>query len=221
VSATAFLGALALGYGSEEGEASMPSPANAEEALNRLAEGNARFAADKATRPNQSPERRSEVAAGQDPWAVVWGCIDSRVPPELIFDQGLGDLFVIRTAGQALDSVSLASVEFGVEEFHVPLVVVLGHDRCGAVSATVETLQGAGTPPGNTNPVVEAIGPAYESVKLQPGDPIDNTVRANVRLTVDEIKRSSLISHAVAAGAVRIVGARYDLDSGAVDFGIA
>jgi carbonic anhydrase len=160
------------------------------------------------------------VAAGQHPWAVVWGCIDSRVPPELIFDQGLGDLFVVRTAGHAADSVSLASVEFGVEEFHVPLVVVLGHSRCGAVQATIDALKG-GAASGQANPIVEAIRPAYEAARLQPGDLIDHVVQANVRLTVEQIERSPEISHAIAAGAVRIIGARYDLDSGAVNFGVA
>ena len=193
-------------------------PQNADEALARLQDGNARYAEFKATRPDQSSERRAEVAGGQDPWAVVWGCVDSRVPPEIIFDQGLGDFFVVRTAGQASDNTSVGSVEFGVAEFNLPLVVILGHENCGAVGATIDVVESGSDPEGQIAAIVDAIRPAVEAVQDDPGDLTDNAVRANVAMQVEALHNSSILREAVEAGTLTIVGARYDLGDGTVEF---
>jgi carbonic anhydrase len=144
------------------------------------------------------------------------GCIDSRVPPELVFDQGLGDLFVARTAGQVIDNVILGSLEFAVEE-GVKLIMVLGHQNCGAVKATIQTLQTNGHAEGQIGTLVEAIKPAVIQAQSQPGDLLDNSVRANVALEVKYLKSSSqIISHALDHNAIKVVGAIYDLATGAV-----
>jgi carbonic anhydrase len=150
---------------------------------------------------------------------MIFSCVDSRVPPELVFDRGIGDLFVIRTAGHVIDNAALGSIEFGAEELHIPLIVVLGHERCGAVSATVEaTAPGmSAEAPGQIGTLVEAIRPAVDQVRDRPGDVLDNAVRANVELTVAALRaRSSLLEEAAHHGLV-IVGARYDLDTGGVE----
>ena len=166
--------------------------------------------------PNQSAERQAEVAQGQQPWAAILGCIDSRVPPEIVFDQGLGDLFVARTAGQVIDNVVLGSLEFAVEE-GVKLIMVLGHQSCGAVKATIQTLQTNGHAEGQIATLVEAIKPAVIEAESQPGDLLDNSVRANVALEVEYLKSSSqIILDALNQGTIGLVGARYDLGTGAV-----
>lgn len=161
-------------------------PANiaADEAMQRLKDGNQRFAADKATHERQHADRRAEVAKGQKPFAIVVCCSDSRVSPEIVFDQGLGDLFVVRTAGNVVDDVGLGSIEYAVEHLGTRLVVVVGHTECGAVSAAVS----GGEVHGHLRAVVEAIKPAVEKVKGQAGDPVDNAVRANVRETVKHLE---------------------------------
>jgi len=186
------------------------------DALSNLMAGNARYVQGSPIHPNQSAERQAEVAQGQNPWAVILGCIDSRVPPELVFDQGLGDLFVARTAGQVIDDVVLGSLEFAVEE-GVKLVMVLGHQRCGAVKATIQSLQTNGHAEGQIAALVEAIKPAVIEAQSQPGDLLDNSVRANVNLEVEFLKSSSqIIAHALDQGAIGLVGALYDLGTGAV-----
>jgi carbonic anhydrase len=140
-------------------------PGTPEEALRRLIRGNRRFVAGEPAHPHQDVERRRELATGQDPFAQVFSCIDSRVPPEIVFDQGLGDLFVIRTAAQTLDGLIQGSVEYGPLVYDTPLVVVMGHQRCGAVVAAVESLE-HGTDLGpHLNEVVAALEPAYEAAK--------------------------------------------------------
>ena len=139
------------------------------------------------------------------------------MPPELIFDRGLGDLFVIRTAGQVIDKAVLGSLEFGVEELDIPLLLVLGHERCGAVKATVEALEQGTAVPAEIRFLVEGIKPAVERVKDQSGDLLDNAVRANVELVVGQLKKSSILADAMTQGRLKIVGARYDLDTGVVD----
>ncbi|OGO36817.1 MAG: hypothetical protein A2Z03_05325, partial [Chloroflexi bacterium RBG_16_56_8] len=155
-------------------------------------EGNERYVANKTTGPNRSPDRRAEVAKEQKPWAAIWGCIDSRVPPEILFDCGLGDLFVIRTAGQVIDNAALGSAEFAIEE-HVKVIVVLGHESCGAVRKTIETVEKGGHGEGKIDTLVKGIKPAYDKVKNQSGDKVDNVVRANVALQVAQLKSSSEI----------------------------
>src|SRR5262249_5592987 len=149
----------------------------------------------------------------QAPFAVIVSCSDSRVGPELVFDQGLGDLFVIRTAGEVLDDPGLGSIEYAVDHLHVPLVVVLGHERCGAVSAALE----GGTAPGHIASLVTAIQPAVKASHGEPGDPLDNAVHTNVRDVVRRLKGAGpILSEAVHAGALKILGAYYDLDTGVV-----
>ena len=215
--AAALLGAC----GGSDAAPGLAAPESPDEALAVLQAGNSRYASFSASRPNQSRSRREEVASGQKPWAVVWGCIDSRVAPELLFDVGLGDLFIVRTAGQAIDATSLGSAEFGVAEFEVPLVLVLGHERCGAVTATRHALESHAAAPGAIGSIVEAIRPAFDAVRGEAGDAIDNAIRANVRLQVSELGRSPVFGPAMAAGRLRVSGAVYDLDTGLVDFDVA
>src|SRR5207253_3201890 len=142
------------------------------------------WAATQLDRPNQSVERRTAMAGGQQPFAIVFSCIDSRVPPELVFDRGLGDMFVVRTAAHVVDNAALGSIEFGVEELQVPLVVVLGHENCGAVIATIETIEHDEIAPGHISALVDGIRPAVNSAHDRPGDSTDNVVRANTELVV-------------------------------------
>ncbi|MFF8605619.1 carbonic anhydrase [Streptomyces sp. NPDC015346] len=187
-------------------------PSTAARALAELRAGNARFAALRAIHPHEDAARRADVAVSQHPFALVLGCVDSRVPPELVFDQGLGDLLAIRSAGQALDEAVLGSIQFGVEELAVALVVVLGHERCGAATAAVEYVRTGKPVEGHLARVVEEIAPAARATRDLPGDWVENTVRANVarirrRLAQDE-----------AFDGARIIGARFDLDTGKVAF---
>ena len=191
--------------------------ADADEALQRLLDGNQRYTANKSTDLNESKSRRVELAKGQNPFATIFSCVDSRVPPELVFDRGLGDLFVIRTAGHVIDKAVLGSLEFGVAELKIPLLLVLGHEKCGAVKATVEAVENNATAEAEINWLVDSIRPAVEQAKAQPGDLLDNSVKANVSLTVEQLKESSILSEAVEKGELKIVGARYDLDTGVVE----
>ncbi len=207
-------------------ETALPSP---QEALQRLMEGNQRFVANRRLEPNQSPERRIALAHSQQPFATILGCVDSRVPPELVFDRGLGDLFVIRTAGEVVDEAVLGSIEFGSLELKIPLIVVLGHERCGAIKASIEALESHGgkshgkkgkpsAEPGDIGYLVNSLKPAIEKAhSWGMGDLAENAMRANVSLTVQRLKKSPVLSAAVESGRLRIVGARYDLDSGAVE----
>jgi|SRR5687768_9900717 len=191
--------------------------ANADEALQRLMEGNERYVANKSTDLNESQSRRVELANGQNPFATIFSCVDSRVPPELVFDRGLGDLFVIRTAGHVIDHAVLGSLEFGVAELKIPLLMVLGHEKCGAVKATVEAVEHNATAEAEINWLVDGIRPAVEEVKGQSGDLLDNAVKANVSLTVERLKGSAILSEALEKNELRIIGGRYDLDSGMVE----
>jgi len=187
-----------------------------EQALQNLMEGNARYASGNASHPDQSVERRSELIAGQHPFAVIVGCSDSRVPPEVIFDQGLGDIFVIRTAGQVLDDVAIGSIEYAVEHLAVPLVVVLGHDSCGAVTAAVM----GGEAEGHLDSIVNFIEPAVDDAREMgnASDLLNNSIDNNVYNIVDELKDSQpILSEKVENGELLIVGARYHLDSGEVE----
>lgn len=201
--------ALAAGCGREPLKGVPP-----EDALKTLMEGNRRYVSAKATHPGQTAQRRTAIAGAQSPFAVVMGCSDSRVPPEVLFDQGLGDLFVVRTAGHVLDDAELGSLEYAAEHLDVHLIVVLGHERCGAVAAAVKGLELT----GHVESLVKAIKPAVEASKGMPGDPLDNAVRANVALVTRALKSSRpLLGDLVKEGKLRIVGARYDLDSGVVE----
>ncbi len=183
--------------------AAEPGNVSAEEAMRRLKDGNDRFVEGRATHDHQQPDRRAEIAKGQKPFAVIVCCSDSRVGPEIVFDQGLGDIFVVRTAGNVVDDVGLGSIEYAVEHFDTQLVVVLGHSRCGAVSAAVS----GGEVHGHVSAVVEAIQPAVEKVKGQLGDPVENAVHANVRYVVKRLEGAAPILPArINVGKLRIVG---------------
>ncbi len=184
------------------------------EAWQRLQEGNARYVAARMQNPNQTPECRRQLVEGQNPFAVVLGCADSRVPPEVIFDQGLGDLFVLRVAGHAVGQVVLASIEYAVAHLSTPLVVVLGHSHCGAVTAAVEGAAAEGHLPR----LASLIAPAIEQATGQEGDRIELTARAHARLAAEQLVRESeIIGEAVHAGRTKILATYYELDSGRVE----
>jgi len=180
-----------------------------DDALRRLLEGNRRHAHGAHRRPRCDPATRVAFAAGQRPWVAVLGCADSRVPPEIVFDQGLGDLFVVRTAGHVADAVVLASLRYAVEHLNVPLVVVLGHSGCGAVQVTLKH-----GPEDREDPLSAAIRPAVEAVRGSPGDLCERTVRLHVGRTAAEIREG------LGAGGqgASVVGAVYDLGSGLAEF---
>ena len=181
--------------------------------MQMLLSGNDRYVAKKLTHQHQDAARIHEIAAGQHPIAIVLGCSDSRVPPEVIFDHGLGDLFVIRVAGNVIDDVVLGSIEYAVGEFGVSLVMVLGHERCGAVIAAVKHLK----VPGHISALMIAIEPALSQIKESDHDPINAAVIANIRLTVERIKTSEpVLGELVRLEKVKIVGAQYGLDDGLV-----
>ncbi|MFD5704085.1 carbonic anhydrase [Streptomyces lasiicapitis] len=185
-------------------------PTTGEAALASLLEGNRRWAKIRSQHPHEDRARRIEVAHEQHPFAVVLSCVDSRVPPELVFDQGLGDLLCIRTAGEVLDEAVLGSIQYGVAELHIPLVLVLGHERCGAVAATIEQLRTGKEVPGHIARLVEGIGPSAWACRDEPGDWVDHTVVAHAERMRDALRAD------VAFRPATVVAARYDLDSGRV-----
>lgn len=187
---------------------------SADAAWLKLKEGNQRYVAGQLTHPNQTVTRREEVAKGQKPFAVILSCADSRVGPEVVFDQGLGDLFVVRVAGNIIDNAGLGSIEYAVEHLGASLVVVLGHEKCGAVSAAV----GAGHAPGHVHTIVKALEPAVAASKGQSGDPVDNAVRSNVQIVTKQLAGAvPILSERTKSGKLKVVGARYDLDTGLVE----
>lgn len=189
-------------------------PAPKASPLDRLLAGNRRFVEGKPLHQNTSLERRGEVAKGQHPSAVIVGCADSRVPPELVFDQGLGDLFVVRCAGNVLGDAALGSIEYAVEHLNVELVLVLGHERCGAVDAVVK----GGELPGHLNAFTSAIAPVVESAKKKGGDVLDNAVRSNAQRIARQLEECEpILSEYHHLGKLRVVPARYDLDTGEVE----
>jgi carbonic anhydrase len=188
------------------------------DALLELRRGNQRWVTGDLEHPHQTVARREETSHHQDPFAVVFSCIDSRVPPEIVFDRGIGDLFVIRTGAQVLDrSIVLGSIEFGPNGYNSQLIVVLGHSECGAVIAAIGVFEGGDPPPGHIGAVVDALRPAYLVAKPEPGNLVDNMVRAQVRLTVAELKGDPLLAKLMVEKGLRIVGGHYDLFTGVVD----
>jgi carbonic anhydrase len=201
---------LGTSFGGEESKGVGP-----DKALEMLKAGNKRCVADRLDHSHQSVARLQEIAKGQKPFAVILGCSDSRVPPEIIFDAGFGDLFVVRVAGNIADSVVIGSIEYAVEHLGSTLIVVLGHERCGAVQATYE----GGEAPGHLGSLVEHIKSAVEKAQKGTGDGLDNAVRINATQVAEELRNSKpILSNAVAAGKIKIVAARYDLDDGKVEF---
>jgi carbonic anhydrase len=204
------LGGLGSSFGAE------PSKVSPDEALERLMQGNARFVSGHLTHagPEEIAEARSSVSKGQSPFAVIVGCSDSRVGPEIVFDQGLGDLFVVRTAGEVVDSAALGSVEYAVEHLGSSLIVVLGHESCGAVAAAVAEAKA----PGHIAAVLEAIEPAVKQTKGNPGDPVENAVRAQALDVAKQLQGAEpILSERVQSGKLKIVAARYDLSTGKVE----
>lgn len=194
-----------------------PLAANADQALQLLRDGNQRFADNHAEHLDDNLARRMAVSSTQEPFATILSCVDSRVPIELIFDRGIGDLVVIRSAGEVLDRSVIGSLEFGVAELNTPLLMVLGHQRCGALTAAVKAFDTHETQPGDLEYLVDALAPAVQQVTGQPGDRVTNAVKANVRLTVTQLRKSAVLAQAESAGKVKMVGGYYDLDSGKVD----
>ncbi|CCK25239.1 carbonic anhydrase [Streptomyces davaonensis JCM 4913] len=213
----ALTGAAALGAGLTVGASpataapkSRPRPATPGEALRELAAGNARWRTFREKHPDETRTVRQELVTGQHPFALVLGCIDSRVPPELVFDQGLGDLMTVRSAGEVLDEAVLGSVAYGVLELDIPLVLVLGHQSCGAVRAAVEAEESGERLPAHIQYIADQISPVIDHTKE--GDArIDATIDANVRLVSSRLAAEPDLAAKVASGDLAIVGARYEL----------
>src|SRR6266478_1950779 len=215
--AAAILLSLPLGTIAKEPEhadaAAKVSPADA---LARLKAGNQHFVAGKLQHPHQDSKRRAELAKGQRPFAIVLGCADSRTSPEVLFDQGLGDLFVVRVAGNILGDHVLGSIEYAVEHLGAQLIVVLGHQHCGAVQAAKETLDSKAEVPAHLNSLVTAIQPAVETTR---GADLEATIKANIKNVVQSLRSSEpVLKKEVEAGAITVLGAYYDLGTGAVAF---
>ena len=199
-------------------ELAAPEPAIADNnilpavALQMLIAGNARFVSRLRQDPNQDLARVTEVAETQKPFAAILGCADSRFPSEIIFDQGIGDLFVCRVAGNVATPEEKGSLEFGTLVLGAKVIMVVGHERCGAVKAAV-----AGAPvPGQIGSLIDAIKPAADSTRLLPGDRVENAVKANIVLQAKRVKESAVISQLILQGKLLVVGGYYDLDTGAI-----
>ena len=189
-----------------------PESLSPDAALQKLMEGNQRFIDHHPQYPDQSALRLQEVAQAQHPFATILSCADSRVPAEIVFDQGIGDIFDVRIAGNIATHEAIGSIEYAVVLLGSPLLMVMGHERCGAVTAAVkkESLL------GDIGTFVKAIKPALKKVKNQPGDAVENAVVANVQYQIERLKHSKLLTEQVRSGKLKIVGGRYDLDTGRV-----
>ena len=185
----------------------------ADSVLTELKTGNTHHVAHRYQHPHETLDRQRQLVSGQHPHAEILSCSDSRVPPEIVFDQGLGDLFIIRVAGNVASDTELASLEYGAEHLHIPLLVVLGHESCGAVTAAVQ----GGPPEGHLAALVDLLKPAVEKTHGMPGDPVSNVVRINVEMVVKQLRSSTpILSELVAHGKLKIVGAVYSIDTGSV-----
>lgn len=187
-------------------------------ALERLRDGHAAFLAGAVQTRPQSAAQREALAAGQHPFAAILACADSRTGPEIVFHQALGDLFVVRVAGNVAGTMELGSLEYAAAELAVPLIVVLGHSRCGAVKAAVDVAKNGTALPGHIADLAAAIVPAAQATRDQSGDWVDNATRENVRRSVGVLKESRVLSPLVDAGRLQIVGAVYALETGAVSY---
>lgn len=194
-----------------------------DKALAKLIDGNRRFVADRLTVADISTKRRLEIAKSQSPFAILVGCADSRVGPEHLFGGGLGELFIVRTAGNYLDDAGFGSVAYGVAALGTPLIVVLGHERCGAVDAATKLVTGNSQLPPSLNRMVQPILPAVIDARATLGDKtdlVDHAIHMNVRHVVKALRETAdpILAEPIKAGKVKIVGAYYDLDTGAVNF---
>ncbi|NCJ06696.1 carbonic anhydrase [Synechococcales cyanobacterium C] len=210
-SASPFLGLMQRAEAAEAVTTAPPS-LSPDAALEKLMAGNQRFVGHKLQHPDQSEARLHEVAQAQHPFATVLCCADSRVPVEILFDQGVGDIFDVRVAGNIATPAVVGSVEYAVALLGTPVLMVLGHERCGAVTAAVQNQP----LPGDIGTFVEAILPAVERVKDQPGDLVENAVLANVTYQIEQLQKSPLLAERLESGQLKVVGGRYDLDTGKV-----
>lgn len=206
--------ALLLGCGGSSGEAATGGgapggPVSAAQALAMLNEGNARFVARAASSPHPTRHERAETANHQSPFAIIVGCADSRTGPEIVFDQSIGDLFPVRVAGNLVDDYGLGSIEYAVEHLDTRLIVVMGHERCGAVTAAMD----ADDAEGYVGSLVRAIRPAVLATEGMEGDPLQNAVVENARRVAEEIRAKALLT-----ADTQVVTAYYDLDTGVVRF---
>ncbi len=200
-------GLLALGA-----QETLPS---ADAVLTELKAGNSHHIAKKYEHPHQTAARQHALASSQTPHCAILACADSRVPPEIVFDEGLGDIFAVRVAGNVAGVDETASLEYAAEHLHVPLIVVMGHTHCGAITAALE----GGTLPGKLPDLMAALRPAVDQSAHEPGDRLDNAVRDNVVHVVEQLRTAKpVLSELVAKGKLRIVGAIYSLDTGKVEW---
>ena len=221
-------GALASTFyaGNSQAAASKKTTLTPQQALDLLKEGNSKFISDSPQGSKLGKERRLEIARGQTPIAILVGCSDSRVPPELLFGRGLGELFIVRNAGNTVDTVAEGSIEYAVAELGVPLIVVMGHQRCGAVDAAVSVVEKQTNFPGSIGQMIEPIVPAVLKAKSRLGAKsytyealVEASVRENVSRVVNRLRLSqALLLEPLRTKKLMIVGARYDLDNGQVEF---
>ena len=194
------------------------------EALDRLREGNQRFVSNVRSSDPFLHTRRAEVAARQEPFAIILGCSDSRVPAEIVFDQGLGDLFVIRIAGNIVAPSGVGSVEFAALRFGTRLVVVLGHSQCGAIVATIDEVRQPTNQSRNLRSIVDRVRPSVETLfatelRNDPAELIEQAVRANIRASVDHLRHgSAILEQLIENEGLMVVGAEYSLETGVVEF---
>lgn len=215
---TVLMGGLADAY-AQSSPAAAPAPVSPDEALKRLMDGNARYTGNTAINRDMSAGR-AERAQVQYPFAALVSCSDSRVAPELAFDQGLGDLFVVRVAGNFVNTDGLASLEYGVKILGIPLIVVLGHSNCGAIAATIKVLKEKTKLPGHLPQLVNAIKPSIDLVEKQKTpDPLAAAIAQNVRYNVERLRKAKpIVAEAVAAQKVKLAGAVYDIGTGKVSW---
>jgi carbonic anhydrase len=187
---------------------------SSDEALRQLMIGNRRYVAMRQLHPRQNQLQRQALLEGQHPFAVILSCSDSRAPSELVFDQGLGDLFIVRTAGHVISDVVIGSIEYAVQVLQVPLIMVMGHAQCGAVASTIK----GGELPGRIGALTATIGPIVESVRDHEGDLLVNAIKANARQTArDLVAQSIIMADAVAAGQLKVASSYFDLESSVVE----
>jgi carbonic anhydrase len=204
-----------ISQGADPAHPDQPSVAPAD-AISKLKEGNGRYTGGSLQHPGQTTDRRTELANVQHPFAVIVSCSDSRVPPEIVFDQGLGDLFIVRVAGNVMNNEGLGSIEYAVDHLGSRLILVLGHQRCGAVDAAKQTIAAKGKAPGHIESLVMAIKPAVQATAK---DDLDTTIKANVKNVVQALRLSTpILKGEVDSGKIQVVGGYYSLDTGAVTF---
>jgi carbonic anhydrase len=212
--------AVGLGLSSAVLAQAPPRPENVispDEALKRLMAGNGRYVSGES-RPHDFKREREALVGGQNPFASILSCADSRIAPEYAFDSGRGDLFVCRVAGNFANDESIASFEYAIAILNVPLLMVLGHRACGAVDATIKSLRDGTTLPGHLPSLVSALAPAVKASAGMAGNPLDNAIKQNVTLNIEKLKAATpIIDKAVAENKVRIVGGVYNLDNGRVE----